>query len=179
MTADVPYEPYFTGITHYRDPKGRFEFQYPSDWIRSNLDENREGLNVRPRSEDGETFFAIWVSELSASVVANDLPDLRQGFEDGLKSLTGVVITTRNDNTYENVIRLERFLTHANGVQRVWVIYADVLQFVVTWQGATSEEYDYWLSMANYCFATFELPESLWYATDTDVQDSHPSSLDE
>jgi len=37
--------------------------------------------------------------------------------------------------------------------------------------------YDYWFAMANYSYATFHLPEALWFATDRDlVGAAHPHS---
>jgi hypothetical protein len=40
---------------------------------------------------------------------------------------------------------------------------------VIAYQGSSVEEYAYWLAMANYSYATFYLPEALWFATDRDL----------
>lgn len=41
---------------------------------------------------------------------------------------------------------------------------------MLVWQGSTVDEYDYWLPMGNYSYATFEIPEALWFATDRDLK---------
>ena len=37
-------------------------------------------------------------------------------------------------------------------------MYADTWQYLVAYQGATVEEFHYWLPMGNYCFTSFQLP---------------------
>ena len=79
-----------------------------------------------------------------------------------------------SDNTYNDIVKLERTLTFTDEGEvrkrRVWSMYADHWQFIVLFQGATVEEYHYWLPMGNYCFMAFQLPMALWYATDPAVR---------
>lgn len=168
--------PAFTGITTYRDPQGRFEFRHPSDWDRYELDEDRDGVLIRPEVEDEHTYFAIWISPLSIGVVADDLPELRRGFDDGLGRLADARIDKAADDTYGNIVKLERWLTFTEaGVvrkRRTWGLYVDTWQLVATYQGSTVGEYDYWEPMGNYCFATFQLPNELWFATDPEIDKS-------
>jgi hypothetical protein len=145
--------PHFTGIHTYRDPQGRFEFRHPWGWEESELADQLDGVIVSPEDADDETFFAVWVTALETSVEADDLRLLTQGFDAGLARLAEMVI-------------------EAGGVRRkrrIWALYADRWQFVVTFQGATEAEYDYWLPMGNYCFTSFNLPYALWFATDPSV----------
>lgn len=170
MTTERPERPLFTGTTAYNDHLGRYEFRYPWDWIESELEDDRDGVMMRPVEADEDTYFAVWVSELEVQVVADDLPDLREGFEAGLAQLSDLETEKVDDQTYNNIVKLERTLTFAEDgairKRRVWVLYADRWQFLVVFQGSSVEEYHYWLPMGNYCFSTFQLPEALWFATD-------------
>ena len=49
------------------------------------------------------------------------------------------------------------------------MLYVDRWMMVLTFHGATVEEYHYWLAMVNHSFDTFTLPEELWFATDRDL----------
>jgi hypothetical protein len=169
--------PRFTGVTTYADPQGRYEFRHPSDWFRSTLDDDLDGVMVGPDRDDEATHFAIAVRDLEVAVTADDLPLLREGFDEGIAALPDVSVKDSSDNTYNDIVRLERVLTFSDGGEvrkrRVWSMYADHWQFIVLFQGATVDEYHYWLPMGNYCFTSFQLPMALWFATDPVVKDSH------
>ena len=162
--------PRFTGVTSYTDPQGRFEFRHPSDWFRSSLDDDLDGVIVGPDVDDQATHFAVAVRDLGVAVTADDVPLLREGFEEGITALPEVTVEATGDNTYNDIVKLERTLTFTDEGEvrkrRVWSMYADHWQFIVLFQGATVEEYHYWLPMGNYCFTSFQLPMALWYATD-------------
>lgn len=170
MTTERTERPRFTGTTVYNDHLGRYEFRYPWDWIESELEDDRDGVMMRPVEDDQDTYFAVWVSELEVQVVADDLPDLREGFEAGLAQLPDLKLESTDDQTYNNIVKLERTFTFtedgATRKRRVWVLYADRWQFLVVYQGSSVEEYHYWLPMGNYCFSAFQLPQALWFATD-------------
>jgi hypothetical protein len=165
--------PAFTGITTYRDHLGRFEFRHPAGWIPSELDNDLDGIMVRPLEEDENTYFAVWVSSLPEGVVADDLPELKKGFDDGLTQLPDVQVESTKDTTYGNIVKLERVLTFTEDgstrKRRIWGMYVDTFQVVVVWQGSSVEEYDYWYPMANYCFSMFKIPDELWFRTDPEV----------
>lgn len=162
--------PQFTGITTYRDEQGRFEFRHPWGWERSDLEDDRDGVIAQPEADDEASYFAVWVTKLELNVVADDLPDLRAGFDDGLSRLPDLVVEESTERTYNNIVKLERTVTFSEDGQtrkrRVWGLYANEWQFVVAFQGSTVEEYHYWLPMGNYCFTSFNLPQALWHATD-------------
>jgi hypothetical protein len=177
--------PAFTGITTYRDPQGRFEFRYPAGWTRSELDDDLDGIIVRPEEDEQNTYFAVWISSLPEAVVASDLPELRAGFDDGLAQLTDLSVESAEEKTYGNIVKLERVVsfTDKDGERpeelapgepirrkrRVWGMYVDTFQMVVVWQGRSVKEYDYWYPMGNYCFSMFKIPDELWFATDPEV----------
>ncbi len=132
---------------------------------------------VGPERVDEATHFAIAVRDLEVTVTADDLPLLREGFDEGIAALPGVSVEDSSDNTYNDIVKLERVLAFGDGGEarkrRVWSMYADHWQFIVLFQGATVDEYHYWLPMGNYCFTSFQLPMALWFATDSVVKDSH------
>jgi hypothetical protein len=165
--------PRFTGIHTYDDPQGRFQFRYPWDWEESELDNDLDGVIVRPEVDEDATYVAVWVRPLETSVVAEDLSELKAGFDDGLLQLPDAEILKGEEKTYNNIVKIEREFTFTEDghtrKRRVWALYADYWQFLVVYQGATVEEYHYWLPMGNYCFTAFNLPYALWFATDPSV----------
>lgn len=183
MTSQRTERPQFTGVNAFNDHLGRFEFRYPSDWIVSELEDDRDGIIMRPVEEDQDTYFAVWVNELEIAIVADDLPDLRDGLEAGLEQLNVREIEKTDDQNYNNIVKLERIFTfEQDGVlrkRRVWALYADRWQFLVAFQGSTVEEYHYWLPMGNYCFTAFKLPQALWFATDPEVSGGAPKPTQE
>lgn len=173
MTSERTERPRFTGTTVHEDELGRYEFRYPWDWTKSELEDDRDGVIMLPVEDDPATYFAVWVNEMELEVVADDLPDLREGFEAGLQQLGDCSIEKCDDQNYNNIVKLERIHTFTqDGVsrkRRVWALYADRWQFLVVYQGSSVEEFEYWLPMGNYCFSTFKLPQELWYATDPEL----------
>lgn len=173
--------PKFTGITTYADPQGRFEFRHPWEWVRSTLDDDLDGVIVRPEDDDQATHFAVWVTALPVSVVADDLEDLKAGFDEGLRGLTDLTVEHSREDTYNNIVKVERTITFTeDGVRRkrrVWAMYADTWQYIVSFQGSTVDEFAYWLPMGNYCFTAFQLPLALWFATDPST--SEPADTEE
>jgi hypothetical protein len=165
--------PHFTGVTSFTDDQGRYEFRHPSDWFRADLDHGVDGIMVGPDPDDEATHFAVAVTDLGVSVVADDLEVLRDGFDQGLTALADLTVEGVGDHTYNDIVKLERTLTFTEGgstrKRRMWSLYADHWQFTVVYQGSTVEEFDYWLPMGNYCFTAFQLPMALWFATDPAV----------
>ena len=171
MTNRPP--PRYYGIKLYRDPHGRFSFQYPSDWHTFELEDQREGLMVSPEAENPQTWFSVWVSRLELQVVAEDLADLKDGVDEGLQLLPDIKVESASEDALNNLIKFERVYSFREGEtlrkRRSWFLYVDTWLMVVTYQGATEEEYAYWLPMGNYSFLRFDLPTALWFATDRDL----------
>lgn len=168
--------PRFTGVTTFTDPQGRYEFRHPSDWFRSELDGDRDGVIVGPDRDDEATHFAVAVIDLGTAVTAADLDLLRDGFDHGIAELADVSIENSRDDLYNDIVKLERTLIFSDEGEtrkrRVWSMYADHWQYTVLFQGSTVEEFAYWLPMGNYCFTAFQLPMDLWFATDPSVRDT-------
>jgi hypothetical protein len=159
-------------VNTYQDPIGRFNFRFPSDWHQFDI-EGREGVIYRPLLQDEQTLLSAWVSKLDVAVVAEDLDELRKGVAEGLARLEQSIVEAESEVVLGNLIKFERVYTYREGdatrKRKVWIIYVDVWLIVLTWQGSSEEEYDYWFAMANYTYHTFTIPEALWYATDRDL----------
>jgi hypothetical protein len=159
-------------VTTYQDPQGRFSFRYPTHWQHADL-EGREGTMYLPNPDDPHTSISAWIAPLEHAVVAEDLEELRLGVNEGLEKLPESQIEAASEAVLSNLIKFERVVSFrddgATRKRKTWILYVDTWLIVLTWQGSTVEEYDYWLAMASYSFATFQLPEALWFATDRDL----------
>lgn len=164
--------PRFYGVTTYQDPLGRYSFRYPTGWLTFDL-EGRDGIRVAPSDDDPETWFTAWVTPLDEAVVAEDLDTLRGGVIEGLASLSDCTVESESEIVLGNLIKFERVFSFRDGEavrkRKFWILYVDKWLIMLTWQGSSEEEFEYWLPMANYAFATFNLPEALWFATDRDL----------
>jgi hypothetical protein len=176
MLKPLPTEPaHFYGVTTYSDPEGRFKFRYPTNWHSEELEGEREGMMWMPDEDDPDTHISCWIVKLEQPIKEEDLEDLRSGIEQGLSQLPNCEVESRDDNAYGNRLKFERVFTSGDspdGVRRKrrsWYVDADEWAIVLAWQGATPERYEYWLPMGNYAFATFDVAEWLWYATDRDL----------
>jgi hypothetical protein len=167
--------PKYTGIRTYRDPGGRFEFRYPSNWHVHELADGRDGVMFSPYAENPETWFAVWATRLQDKVVAEDLDVLREGVKEGLSQLPGLNVESSSDDTFDNLCRFERVYTFSeNGTVRkrkVWMLYVYKWLFVLVAQGATVDEYHYWSMMLLDFFSSFNLAPALWFASDRELAD--------
>ncbi len=165
--------PKFTGIDTYRDSLGRFQFRFPMDWHAHKLADKREGILYSPQDSNPQTWFAVWITDLKEQVVAEDLHVLRQGLDKGLADLKDCHVEVADDTVMENLIKFERIFTFREGQQtrkwRQWLLYVDRWLMVVTYQGESPEEYDYWYAMVNHSFLNFNIAEALWFAVDRDL----------
>jgi hypothetical protein len=171
--TDRPARPRWTGIDTYIDPQGRYTFRIPSDWYRFELDPGIEGVMFSPEPADPQTYISSWARKLETSVVAEDLPVLRGGVAEGLAQLADCQVESEQDGTYGNLIKFERVFTYRDGEatrkRKIWIMYVDYWQIILTYQGSSPEEWEYWLPMGNYAFHHFTIPPELWFATDRDL----------
>lgn len=153
--------PAFTGITSYHDPGGRFSFRYPWDWHRDRLDQDRDGVMLRPDPDEPATYVAAWISPLPTTISAADLIVLKDGFDTGLRNLPSLSVIAATDEAFDDSIRLERVVRFSEDgttrQRRIWAIYTGAMQLVIIFQGRSPDIYEYWLPMGNYCYATLDL----------------------
>ena len=143
--------PAFTGLALHRDRDWRFEFWYPIKWQRFNLGEGRTGVVYAPTSDGVATSFSIEARNVGTEVKGEDMAVLHAGFLEGLASLPGCQIETEKQWKAAALIGLEAKYTfrEAGTTRKRWVrlLYEGTRQFHVVAQGATPDEYDYWLPM--------------------------------
>jgi hypothetical protein len=138
MTQRPP--PRFYGVRTYADPLGRFTARSPTTWHQFELEDNREGVLFSPQAENPRTWFSVWVSKLDEHVVAEDLEDLKLGVDEGLSQLADCKIELSTEEPLGNLIKFERIYTFREDdvtrKRRMWILYVDKWQMVVTYQGA-------------------------------------------
>ena len=150
MTDDMTKSPpTFKGLIWYREQY--FSFFVPTDWRRFNWQDDRQGVLFGPSPEDTHTVFAVDLIDLGFSVSADDLVDLFDGFLAGIQQLPGVEIELSAKEVVGALISLEAKYTFVEDemTRKRWVrvLYHDTRQIAFTAQGATPDDYDYWLPM--------------------------------
>ncbi len=152
--------PKFEGLVLCQDKKWMYSFWYPKGWHRYELSEGR-GVLCSPMDEEPTTFFSVEVQQLPISVTSDDLPVLREGVEEGLTRLPELAIESASESVGERMITFERVFTFRDGSttrkRRIRLIYDGDRLYSLMSQGATVEDYEYWLPMLNYCHLTFQL----------------------
>lgn len=161
MTRSEQTGPAFTGLKLQEDREWRYYFWYPKSWHAYALDGERNGFLCSPMSQAPTTFFSVEVVPLEVSVQAEDVDDLVAGAQEGLNALSGLQVESSTQSAAGARIEIERVLTFQDGEstrkRRIRLIYDQDRLYSLISQGATAEEYEYWLSMLNYCHLTFEL----------------------
>jgi hypothetical protein len=141
--------PAFKGLTWYREQY--FSFYIPIDWHKVEWQDKRQGIIFVPKPEDVYTLFAVEVNDLGTTVTTDDLPYLMTGFLDGIKQLPERKIELKKESVVGKLMQLEAKYTFLEDGQTrkrwVRVLYDKTRQITVTAQGATVEDYDYWLPM--------------------------------
>ena len=164
--------PRFYGVDTYWDRLGRFSFRYASTWKRFGI-EGKDGGMLVPDTNDPQTYLSGWAEDVTHHVVAEDLELLREGIEEGLARLPACQVEERQDDSINNMVRFVRIFTFRDGEnirkRKAFMLYADNWLITLLFQGSSPEEYDYWLAMMNYSFATMKFPDELMFLTDPDL----------
>jgi hypothetical protein len=159
----------FTGVATYTDPRGRYTFRYPSDWI-AVTNASGDGVAFVPNAGDPNTVLISHATEIPHAVGSRDLAILGRQVDAELGRLPNAVIREPNDEAVGEALRLERVVSFRDGAatreRKVRVLIAGSWQLELIWQGATVDDYDYYLPQANYALTWFTLAPSLWSAFD-------------
>lgn len=143
--------PLYHGMQQFRDQELGFACWLPDDWHRSNPQGGHPRVVFSPYPDRIDTCFTAEKVKLDYSVTAADTPLLRQGFNDGLAALPGIDIESQEDIVTDKMMGLDtRFTFLEGGLRRKsWarIIYWDKSQLVLLAQGASPEEFQYWLPM--------------------------------
>ena len=139
------------GLALHEDRTWGFQFRYPADWHPFTLLENREGVLYAPDSVDFATsFLGGGQKSLRGRVMARaDVPDLRDGFLEGVRSLPECRLLMETSWALGDLIGLEAQYTFRERgcLRQRWVrlLLEGQRQFHVVAQGTSPGEYEYWL----------------------------------
>jgi hypothetical protein len=170
-----PPNPKFTGVDTFSDVHGRYQFRYPTDWVRHELEGHPQGVLFSPyaNQEFPKTFISAYAQPMEFDVTAEDMADLAPAVHEGLHQLDGVHIEHEADAAYGNLLKFDRTFTFREGdavrKRHTWIMYVANWQIVFAYQGESIEDYEYWLPMGNTMFFHIKIPDSFWFATDRDL----------
>ncbi len=153
--------PRYTGMFMYVDPEQAFAIWLPTGWTKFEMKKGHHGVIFSPYEDHYDTSFTAEFHRLKYSVANEDLPLLKEGFEEGINALPGVEVEEFVYTPTATLIALEAKFTFLEGENRRkrWVrnIYWGTGQLVFIAQGATPKEYDYWLPMFYNTMVTFQV----------------------
>ena len=160
--------PAFTALDVYRNFEHRYSVLYPEGWQQLDLEteEGGQGVIFAPPPGDAATSFSVEARDLGMTVGEDDLPALRAGFLAGLRRLPKSRIQDQEEYAVGKLIGLEARQVYREGAtpRKRWVrlLYQGSTQVRLIAQGATAEEFDYWLPMFNQMMRTFRFGD--WWA---------------
>ena len=141
--------PAIKGLTWHREDY--FSFFIPRDWHKFEWADERQGVIYGPDQSDPLTIFAVEFQNLGTLIAADDLDILAEGFYESIEQLPGVEIESRKQKVTGKLLELEAKYTYEEqgDTRKRWVrqFYQDTRQIVMTAQGKTPEQYDYWLPL--------------------------------
>jgi hypothetical protein len=165
----------FTGVDTFTDVHQRYQFRFPTDWAKYELDGYPEGVmfSPYPNLESPKTFISAYAIPLEFEVVAEDMDDLTEAVNEGLHQFDAVNIEHQANDAFGNLLKFDRTFTFREGddtrKRHTWILYVGKWQIVFAYQGETVEDFDFWLPMGNTMFFHIKIPDSFWFATDRDL----------
>jgi hypothetical protein len=145
----------------HQDRTWRFQFRYPADWHRFTLLENRQGVLYAPDPVDFATSFSVEAKDLGTRITRADIPDLREGFLEGVRSLPECKLLLETSWAVGNLIGLEAQYTFREQgcLRKRWVrlLFEGQRQFHVVVQGASPGEYEYWLPVLSETMSSVQI----------------------
>lgn len=160
--SERPSRPRYRGIYKHTDAEGGYAIWIPSDWHRYEMTGGHHGAIYTPHAGDYNTSISTEKVKLNYEITDEDVPTLREGFEAGLKSLPGVEIESVDEKLTPTLKLFEAKLTFLEGEARrkrwIRVVYWGNGELILIAQGATPEDFDYWLPMFYNSLMTVEIP---------------------
>jgi hypothetical protein len=149
------------GLALHEDRTWGFQFRYPADWHRFTLLENRQGVLYAPDPANFATSFSVEVKDLGTRITRADVPDLRDGFLEGVRSLSESKLLMETSWAVGDLIGLEAQYTFRERgcLRKRWVrlLFEGQRQFHVVAQGASPGEYEYWLPQLSGMMLSLEM----------------------
>lgn len=161
MSEEKPRSrPRYRGNYKNIDQEGGYAVWIPSDWTKMEMANGHHGLIFLPDKNQPATFLSTEKVLLEYNVTMEDIPVLREGFQAGLNSLPDIDIESQDESITETLKMFEaKFTFTEDGVTRKrWLrlIYWAEGEMIAMAQGATPEEYHYWLPMFFNALKTME-----------------------
>jgi hypothetical protein len=153
--------PVYTGIRKYVDEAGGYAVWLPQEWRQLDMMGDHKGWVFTPYPDHFDTSFSCEKISLDYKVTPEDLDILREGFLEGINQLPDAVIEETRYDTGKMVVIMEaKFTFTENGQRRKrWTksMYWGEANLVFIAQGATVEDYEYWLPMFYNTMNAYEL----------------------
>src|SRR5512146_2095555 len=86
----TPQGPVYTGMTLHPNTEIGFAVWMPSDWFEFPLKPRQKGMLFSPYKDDLNTSLLLRKYTLKVKVAPDDLPTLRESFQQGVRDLPGV-----------------------------------------------------------------------------------------
>ena len=158
--------PRYTGIYKQIDLEAGYAIWIPTDWRKIDMVNGHDGHIYTPDKHGYDTCISTEKVELDFSITDDDIPILREGFNAGLASLPGIDIEWQDETMTDTLKLFEAKFTFLEGDVRrkrwLRVVYWGDGQLIMMAQGATPEDYDYWMPMFYNSLMTVEIPTTAW-----------------
>jgi hypothetical protein len=149
------------GLKVHREADWDYWFWRPTNWHRYDM-MDQYGFIYAP-GEDPRTGFYVLVADLSDAlddaVTEEDLPSLRDGILEGLRTLNDCEILEQKEIAKELAIGFEILITFALDGEmvkrRMRLLYNDRQQFTIYGQGVPPSEYDVFHDTFEFIYSTF------------------------
>jgi len=147
-----------TPLAIHRDPVHGLALLYPDWWQAYDIP---DGRLFTPG--DHGTFISIEARRLGTPVTAADLPDLERGFLAGLRKAPGSKLLSHHRLDSGLALGLEARQLHDGHKRWIRLLYRGDLQVRLVAQGATEQEFDFWLpsfdpAMTGFVFDAAAMP---------------------
>lgn len=143
--------PTWLGMKLFWDEEWDFSFWHETRWKRFKFEDGRPGIIVAPEESNRLTTFSVQPRDLDMEVTKEDLPVLTEGFIAGLQSLPDCKIESQEESVTGSLIILDARLTFTEDgeTRKRWVqlVYKGKRQYLLVGQGATVEDFEWWLPM--------------------------------
>jgi len=167
--SEQPSGPLFKGLAVHRDLRYRYSYLLPEGWHDRELEtEGGRGRIFSPVLDNVDTSFSTEARDLGTTITEEDLPILREGMLGGLQQLADLTIEKQEASASGDLVNLEVWFTFrdtaTDALRKRWLrlAYQGQIQVRLIAQGATPEEFDYWLPLFNQAIRTFQFAD--WWA---------------
>src|SRR6266542_1308704 len=115
--------PVYTGMTNHIAAELGFKVWLPSDWHEFKMPKGHKGLIFSPYKDDARTSFSAEKIKLRYSIKESDVRALHEGFQNGMKAMSGVEIEKFEESLVDPIYMFDaRFTLLDSDVRRKsWV----------------------------------------------------------